>query len=144
MTTAIFTHPDCKLHEMGAWHPESPERLRAIEDQLIASRISGYLDYREAPLAAIADLERVHSAEAIALVHDNLPTPDGEYSGYYPLDGDTSINPHSWKAALRAAGAAIAATDAVVGGELANANKRRDYEPRHLAPPQLNCDQGPE
>jgi acetoin utilization deacetylase AcuC-like enzyme len=121
MTTAIFTHPDCKLHEMGAWHPESPERLRAIEDQLIASRISGFLDYREAPLAAIADLERVHSAEAIALVHDNLPTPDGEYSGYYPLDGDTSINPHSWKAALRAAGAAIAATDAVVGGELANA-----------------------
>ena len=121
MTTAIFTHPDCKLHEMGAWHPESPERLRAIEDQLIASRIGSFLDCREAPLAAVADLERVHSAEAIALVRDNLPTPDGEYSGYYPLDGDTSINPHSWKAALRAAGAAIAATDAVIGGELANA-----------------------
>ena len=121
MTTAIFTHPDCKLHEMGAWHPESPERLRAIEDQLIASRIGSFLDYREAPLAAVADLERVHSAEAIALVRDNLPTPDGEYSGYYPLDGDTSINQHSWKAALRAAGAAIAATDAVIGGELANA-----------------------
>ena len=121
MTTAIFTHPDCKLHEMGAWHPESPERLRAIEDQLIASRIGSFLDYREAPLAEVADLERVHTAEAIALVRDNLPTPDGEYSGYYPLDGDTSINPHSWKAALRAAGAAIAATDAVVGGELTNA-----------------------
>ncbi|MDR3482327.1 MAG: histone deacetylase family protein [Burkholderiaceae bacterium] len=121
MTTAIFTHPDCKLHEMGAWHPESPERLRAIEDQLIASRIGSFLDYREAPLAEVADLERVHTAEAIALVRDNLPTPDGEYSGYYPLDGDTSINQHSWKAALRAAGAAIAATDAVIGGELANA-----------------------
>lgn len=106
---------------MGAWHPESPERLQAIEDQLIASRISAFLDYREAPLADVADLKRVHSAEAIAMVHDNLPTPDGEYSGYYPLDGDTSINPHSWKAALRAAGAAIAATDAVIDGELDNA-----------------------
>jgi len=106
---------------MGAWHPESPERLQAIEDQLIASRISTFLDYREAPLADVADLKRVHSAEAIAMVYENLPTSDGEYSGYYPLDGDTSINQHSWKAALRAAGAAIAATDAVIAGELDNA-----------------------
>jgi acetoin utilization deacetylase AcuC-like enzyme len=121
MTTAIFTHPDCKLHEMGAWHPESPERLQAIEDQLIASRISDLLDYRQAPLADVADIRRVHSAEAVALVHDNLPPADGEYSGYYPLDGDTSINTHSWKAALRAAGAAIAATDAVIDGDLENA-----------------------
>jgi len=121
MTTAIFTHPDCKLHEMGAWHPESPARLQAIEDQLIASRISGLLDYREAPLVDVADLRRVHSADAIALVHDNLPPPDSKPGSYYPLDGDTSINAHSWKAALRAAGAAIAATDAVIDGELENA-----------------------
>jgi acetoin utilization deacetylase AcuC-like enzyme len=121
MTTAIFTHPDCKLHEMGAWHPESPERLQAIEDQLIASRISNLLDYRQAPLADVADIRRVHSAEAVALVHDNIPPADGEYSGYYPLDADTSINTHSWKAALRAAGAAIAATDAVIDGDLENA-----------------------
>lgn len=121
MTTAIFTHADCKLHEMGGGHPESPERLQAIEDQLIASRISGLLDYRDAPLADVADLRRVHSADAIALVHDNLPPADDGYAGYYPLDGDTSINAHSWKAALRAAGAAIAATDAVIDGELDNA-----------------------
>ena len=37
---------------MGAWHPESPARLQAIEDQLIASRIDSFLDYREAPVAA--------------------------------------------------------------------------------------------
>jgi hypothetical protein len=39
MTTAIFSHPDCQLHEMGSWHPECPARLQAIEDQLISSRI---------------------------------------------------------------------------------------------------------
>src|SRR5580704_14600152 len=121
MTTAIFTHADCKLHEMGPSHPESPERLQAIEDQFIASRISGLLEYREAPRADVAEIRRVHTDEAIAMVRDNVPTPDGEYSGYYRLDGDTSLNPHSWQAALRAAGAAIAATDAVIGGELDNA-----------------------
>jgi acetoin utilization deacetylase AcuC-like enzyme len=121
MTTAIYSHPDCKLHEMGSWHPESPERLQAIEDQLIASRISGLLEYRAAPLADVAEIRRVHTAEAVAVVHDNLPPPDGEYAGYYSLDGDTLLNTHSWQAALRAAGAAIAATDAVIGGELDNA-----------------------
>jgi len=39
MTTAFITHADCLKHEMGAHHPERPERLDAIEDQLIASRV---------------------------------------------------------------------------------------------------------
>jgi acetoin utilization deacetylase AcuC-like enzyme len=121
MTTAFYTHPDCKLHEMGAEHPESPARLQAIEDQLIASRISGLLEYREAPLADVAEIRRLHTAEAVATVRDNLPALDGENAGYTPLDGDTSLNAYSWQAALRAAGAAVAATDAVIGGEFDNA-----------------------
>jgi acetoin utilization deacetylase AcuC-like enzyme len=118
MSTAIYTHPDCKRHEMGAWHPESPERLHAIEDQLIASRIDRFLDHREAPEAAVDQIERVHSANAVSRVRDNVPSPG---DGYFPLDGDTSLNPYSWKAALRAAGAAVAATDAVIKGEISNA-----------------------
>ena len=118
MTTAIYTHPDCKRHEMGSWHPERPERLYAIEDQLIASRIDRFLDHREAPKAMIEHLLRVHTPEAVARVRDNLPPPD---DGYFPLDGDTSLNSYSWKAALRAAGAAVAATDAVIKGEIDNA-----------------------
>jgi acetoin utilization deacetylase AcuC-like enzyme len=118
MSTAIYTHPDCKRHEMGSWHPESPERLHAIEDQLIASRIDRFLDHREAPEAAVDQIERVHSAGAVARVRDNVPPPG---DGYFPLDGDTSLNPWSWKAALRAAGAAVAATDAVIRGEIDNA-----------------------
>jgi acetoin utilization deacetylase AcuC-like enzyme len=118
MTTAIYTHPDCKRHEMGSWHPECPERLQAIDDQLIASRIANFLDHREAPEAAVAHIERVHTAGAVARVRDNIPPPS---DGYFPLDGDTSLNSHSWKAALRAAGAAVAATDAVIKGEIENA-----------------------
>jgi len=121
MTTRFYTHPDCKLHEMGGFHPESPARLQAIEDQLILSRIADLLDHCEAPQAEVADIRRVHTAEAVALVRDNIPAADGEYGGYYPLDGDTSLNPYSWRAALRAAGAAVAATDAVLRGEASNA-----------------------
>ncbi len=121
MTTAIYTHPDCKRHEMGSWHPESPERLQAIENQLIASRIDSLLERREAPEATIEQIARVHTAGALALVRDNVPPLSDSHSGYYPLDGDTSLNAHSWKAALRAAGAAVAATEAVIGGEVDNA-----------------------
>jgi len=120
MTTALYTHPDCRLHEMGAWHPESPERLVAIEDQLIASRISDYLDYREAPAATELDLALVHTNAAIARIRDLCPAP-GSKPGYFPLDADTSLNPYTWRASLRAAGAAVAATDAVLSGEIENA-----------------------
>ena len=118
MNTAIYSHADCSKHEMGDWHPESPQRLQAVEDQLISARLEGLIERREAPLADLADIARNHSESAIALVRDNAPTRPGEY---YPIDGDTIMNCHTWNAALRAAGAAVAATDAVIGGEIANA-----------------------
>jgi acetoin utilization deacetylase AcuC-like enzyme len=118
MSTAIYSHPDCQRHEMGDWHPESPARLQAIEDQLIRARIDGLIEQRTAPLAELSAIARNHSAQAIALVRDNVPEVDGEY---YPLDGDTLLNRSSYQAALRAAGAALAATDAVINGEIANA-----------------------
>ncbi|MFC3107161.1 histone deacetylase family protein [Undibacterium arcticum] len=124
MTTAIYTHPDCKRHEMGELHPESPARLQAIEDQLILSRIDGFLDHRQAPLAQLTDIGRVHNADAIALVRDHLPpaqSPPGSHDSYYWLDPDTALNPYSYQAALRAAGAAVAATDAVIAGDIDNA-----------------------
>ena len=120
MTTAYYTHADCKRHEMGSWHPESPDRLQAIEDQLIASRINTLLDYRDAPLAQESDLARVHTPDAIYRIRENCPTERSEYA-HFPLDADTSLNAYTWRASLRAAGAAIAATDAVIDAEVDNA-----------------------
>jgi len=117
MSTAIYSHPDCLRHEMGDWHPECPERLRAIEDQLILARLDGLLEQRSAPLADLADVLRNHAPGAVALVRDGVPAP----GDYYPLDGDTILCHHSYQAALRAAGAAVAATDAVIAGEIDNA-----------------------
>jgi acetoin utilization deacetylase AcuC-like enzyme len=120
MTTAIYSHPDCKRHEMGHWHPECPARLQAIEDQLIASRIDAFLEHRDAPRAEMSHILRVHTEAAIARIRENVQSLADE-DGYYPIDADTILNPHSWNAALRAAGAAVAATDAVIAGELDNA-----------------------
>lgn len=118
MSTAIYSHIDCRMHEMGEWHPESPARLQAIEDQLILARLDGLIEMREAPLAELPIIARNHSLEAIALVRERTPAEPGQY---YPLDGDTLLNSWSWKAALRAAGAAVAATDAVIAGSIDNA-----------------------
>ena len=118
MSTAIYSHADCRRHDMGEWHPESPARLQAIDDQLILARIDGLIERREAPLAELPAIGRNHSAGAIALVRDNIPSAEGEL---YPLDGDTMLCSHSYQAALRAAGAALAATDAVIAGSIANA-----------------------
>ena len=119
MPTAYFSHPDCLLHDMGEWHPESPARLQAIEDQLIASGLSALIARRDAPLAAIDDIRRVHSEAMVERIRSHLPALDDP--GYFALDADTLINAHSWQAALRAAGAAVAATDAVIAGEFSTA-----------------------
>ena len=117
MSTAIYSHPDCLRHDMGDWHPESPDRLKAIDDQLILARLDGLVERRLAPLADEAAVLRNHTEGALALVRDHVPR-EGEF---YPLDADTILCHASYQAALRAAGAAVAATDAVIAGGIANA-----------------------
>lgn len=116
MSTAYLSHPDCLRHEMGPHHPECPQRLQAIEDQLILSRIDCYLTRIDPPLATEDQLALVHTREYIESIKAHVPT-----SGHYAIDGDTSMNPHTWQAALRSAGGAIAAVDAVMNGEVRNA-----------------------
>lgn len=116
MYTAFIRHRDCLLHDMGQHHPECPDRLHAIEDQLIATGLIGYLREYEAPAAQHMHLARVHSPEYIDSLEARVPA-----RGLVHLDPDTAMNPHSLTAALRAAGAAVLATDLVAAGEVANA-----------------------
>ncbi len=97
---------------MGEMHPECPARLKAIDDQLIASGLSGLLEHVEAPVARKEHLVRVHSAGHIARIEAAAPQ-----TGLEHLDPDTAMCPHTLSAALRAAGAAVAATDKVISGE---------------------------
>jgi acetoin utilization deacetylase AcuC-like enzyme len=120
MSTAFFSHPDCRLHDMGAGHPECPQRLAAIDDYLIASGLDIALDRRDAPLASVRDIEYAHTAGYVTETCDLLGglQASGETRAFDP---DTAAGPHTLKAALRAAGAAVAATDAVIDGEVENA-----------------------
>ena len=123
--TGYFTHPDCRRHEMGRGHPECPERLDAIEDRLLLTGVMDALERREAPLASTGDLELAHDRMHVAAVRGLAEEVDEEASAggspYARIDPDTAMNRHSWSASLHAAGAVLAAVDAVMAGDIANA-----------------------
>ena len=123
--TGYFTHGDCRKHEMGPGHPECPERLDAIEDRLLASGVGDVLDRRDAAPASLADVELAHDRLFVASLRGLSQTLQEELAAGGPahaqIDPDTSINVFTWDAALRGAGLALAATDAVIAGELENA-----------------------
>ena len=116
MHTAYITHPSCLKHNMGDWHPESPARLRAIDDRLHAAHLFDFLAHLEAPRVQRSQLLRVHDAAYVDFVEAASPS-----EGFQLLDPDTSMNPHSLEAAYHAAGGAVMAVDRVMGGEVANA-----------------------
>jgi acetoin utilization deacetylase AcuC-like enzyme len=123
--TGYFTHPDCRRHDMGRGHPECPQRLDAIEDRMLASRLLDAVDRREAPLASTELLElahdRMHVASILGLAEELRQQEEAGGHELLHIDPDTAMNRHTLNAVLRAAGAAIAATDAVISGELQNA-----------------------
>jgi acetoin utilization deacetylase AcuC-like enzyme len=120
MATALYSHPACLAHEMGADHPESPQRLGAISDLLIATGLDLALALRDAPQAKDEDLRLAHEALYIAELRSLLS--EVETSGLRrALDADTIARPGTLAAVLHAAGAAVAATDAVINGEFENA-----------------------
>ncbi|QEA11640.1 histone deacetylase family protein [Comamonas flocculans] len=123
--TGFYTHPDCRRHEMGAGHPECPERLDAIHNRMLVTGLADVLDQREAPAAALADIELAHDRWYVASLRGMSERIAEEKAAGGPahaqVDPDTSMNAWTWNAALRAAGAALDATDAVIAGELENA-----------------------
>jgi len=116
MTTAYITHPICRKHEMGAWHPESPARLLAIDERLRQEGLLRALQHLQAPVAGRADLLRVHDIRHVGFVERNAPE-----TGRVDLDPDTAMNPDSLDAALRAAGAGLLAVDQIMAGVIENA-----------------------
>lgn len=116
MTTAYITHADCLRHDMGAGHPESPERLKSVNEEMRSSGMIDMLRCLEAPLATPEDLKRVHRGAYVDLIFENAPA-----EGYVQLDPDTAMNPYSLSAARRAAGAGLLAVDEVIEGRAKNA-----------------------
>lgn len=112
MIATIITHPACHLHKMPAGHPECPERLDAINNQLLASGIDTLLYHRDAPAASDEQLLRVHSADYLHSIKQALPDKD-----VVRFADDLYLSPGSLLAARHAAGAAILGVDMVMAGE---------------------------
>jgi len=109
--TALITHPACLRHDTGPYHPECPDRLRAVLAALETEEFADLL--REAaPHATTEQLTRVHRGDYVEAILAIRPE-EGEL---VQLDADTAMGAGSAEAALRAAGAAVAAVDAVVEG----------------------------
>ncbi len=114
MDTLILRDPSCLEHDPGPGHPENAARLAAVLDDLDARPVPG--TRQDSPRRATrAELQRVHTAQHVDVVEAT--------AGQAPvaLDGDTITSAGSWEAALKGAGATLAATEAVVAGEAAGA-----------------------
>lgn len=115
MTTLLLTHPASIGHETPEGHPERPDRIRAIE-RVLADPHFAPLKRQDAPPAEIDRLTLCHPAEYVEMLRDASPR-----EGLARIDADTTMSPGTWEAALRGAGGAVAAVDAVMAGEARNA-----------------------
>ena len=115
MTTLLVTHAACLDHDPGSFHPESPARLRAILAALEGPEFAA-LERAEAPPASVDQIARVHARAHVERILRAVPA-----TGHVGLDPDTILSPGSGEAALRAAGALVAAVDAVAASRARNA-----------------------
>ena len=120
MTTAFYSPDECRGHRMGNHHPECPERISAILDHLRATGLDIALDFRDSPDVQRAQLERAHASAYVAHMSEMM-TQSESLGQVRAVDPDTSVSPGTRAAAWKSAGAAIAATDAVIDRSVANA-----------------------
>jgi acetoin utilization deacetylase AcuC-like enzyme len=112
-TTGLVYHPAYLEHDMGAGHPESPHRLRAIMQQLEESGTAARLVKIEPRKAEDEWITQIHTARYVEALKRQAPA-----NGRVSLDPDTSMSPGSLTAAYLAAGGALAGIDAVMNGQV--------------------------
>lgn len=113
--TRLFRHPAFLGHDTGPYHPEHPSRLIAIDEEL---HRRGLLRDRHEPAwepATDVQLLRAHSPRLLERLHELASQGGG------PIDPETLLQPDSLDVARLVAGAAIAAVDAVMAGEISTA-----------------------
>jgi acetoin utilization deacetylase AcuC-like enzyme len=115
MSTLLVSHPDCLQHIVPQGHPERPDRLRAIERALEAEKFQS-LARAQAPLGTFETVALCHPIDYITSLRDASPD-----EGLIHLDGDTSMSPGTFEAALRAVGGAVFAVDEVLAKKADNA-----------------------
>ncbi|MBN4075840.1 MAG: acetoin utilization protein [SAR86 cluster bacterium] len=106
--TVIYSHQDCLRHDPGYGHPESPERLQTILENID--------HYEKAPLGTEQQVLLAHNPELLAQIKALAPS-----EGLAQIDADTLMSPASLRAALRGTGAACKAIDELIAGNIQHA-----------------------
>lgn len=118
MNTALFYSSKFLEHNPGPDHPDTPERLKLIIEELGRSDLlkTDKCAFVEPKPASLEDLELVHEADYIKLVEQTCASGGGI------LDlGDTVVSPKSCEAAILAVGALTDAVNLVADGKTRNA-----------------------
>lgn len=111
MTIRIFRGKDCLKHDVGHDHPECPDRLYAIDDQLLASGLEMTVEHQDASQCKREYLALAHDPYYVDSIFQRAPE-----SGLIWVDDDTGMTPVTLSAALYSAGAGIDAVDWVMAG----------------------------
>jgi acetoin utilization deacetylase AcuC-like enzyme len=113
MSVALFTHPAALAHDTGPHHPECPERIKYVLKALEAPAFLSIVR-KTAPVAPVTALVAAHSQMHVDTILAMRPA--GNQLRY--IDGDTVVSAGTIDAALRAAGGAMTAVDAVMEGKV--------------------------
>jgi acetoin utilization deacetylase AcuC-like enzyme len=108
-----LSHPSSLEHDPRdrmPGHPDTPERLLAIEAALAERDWLG-MERWPSPAADEADLERVHTPRLVSSIRELCLAGGGA------IDADTVVGEASYRAALHAAGGACELARALLGGE---------------------------
>ncbi|MCO4798780.1 MAG: histone deacetylase family protein [Colwelliaceae bacterium] len=116
MTIGLISHHRCSGHNMGEYHPESPARLGAIQDQLIRSGLEYVIRQIDSSPIKREFIHLAHDVEYVDYIFNNAPA-----EGLFRLDDDTAMSQKSLEAALYSAGAAKDAVDLIMAGTLSSA-----------------------
>ncbi|MHA1577628.1 MAG: histone deacetylase family protein [Candidatus Thorarchaeota archaeon] len=116
MPTDLIFHETFTKHILSPGHPESPERLKTALDYV---NKAGLLDTGEIQIITptAADLDEIVPIHDRAYL-ENVREKSERGGGFFTLD--TSVNEHTYDAAMLAAGGGILAVDRVLNKESKN------------------------
>ena len=115
MSTVYITHPSFMKHQTPEGHPERPDRMRAVNMALENEKFH-FLPREEARMGRREDILRCHPERLIGSLESLSPK-----EGLVAIDGDTTLSPDTFDAALYAVGASTQAVDEVMQGLVHNA-----------------------
>ncbi len=114
--TALSADAICREHLAGRPHPERPERFDYVTEALRRAGSFDKMLQLEPRSATEEELLLCHTPQYLRTARHDIE------AGYrYLSTGDTDIDQRSWEVAVRAAGGALNAVDAVVAGRAQNA-----------------------